>query len=233
MAITIIRTIIMYAFVIMAIRLMGKRQIGELEASELVVTIIISEIAAMPITNIEVPLSTNIIAMLILVILEVLMSFLAFKSPGIRSLLYGRPSVFYQDGKLNQDEMLRQRFNIADIMEEIRSNGVCNLAEVEHIVMETNGNVSVILKSEHSPVTPKQLNIQTETVRMSYIIIDNGTVIKSCMKRLGLNDEWLKSKLKEHGLKSASEVFYLGFEKGTDEIILIKKQKEKKGGRRD
>ena len=196
-------------------------------------TIIISEIAAMPIINIEVPLSGNIIAMLILVILEVLMSFFAFKSPKIRSLLYGRPSVFYQDGKLNQDEMLRQRFNVADIMEEIRSSGVCSLSEVEHIVMETNGNVSVILKSEYSPVTPKQLNIRSEAVRMSYIIIDNGTVIKSCMKRLGLNDEWLSSKLKEHGLKSASEVFYLGFEQGTGEIILIAKQKDKKRGRRN
>ena len=232
MAVTVMRTIIMYAFVIMTIRLMGKRQIGELEASELVVTIIISEIAAMPITNIEVPLSTNIIAMLILVILEVLMSFFAFKSPKIRSLLYGRPSVFYQNGKLNQDEMLKQRFNVADIMEEIRINGVCSLSEVEHIVMETNGNVSVILKSECSPVTPKQLDIQTEPVRMSYIIIDNGTVIKSCMKRLGLNEEWLGNKLKENGLKTASEVFYLGFEESTGESILIPKEENKNGRKR-
>ena len=146
MIITIIRTIIMYIFVVVTLRMMGKRQIGELEASELVVTIIISEIAAMPITNIEVPLGTNITAMLVLMSLEVLISFFAFKSPRLRSFLYGKPSVFYENGKLNQDEMLKQRFNIADIMEEIRGNGVCTLSDVEFIVMETNGKVSVILK---------------------------------------------------------------------------------------
>ena len=98
--------------------------------------------------------------------------------------------------------------------------------------METNGNVSVILKSEYSPITPKQLNIHSDPVRMSYIIIDNGNVIKSCLKRLGLNDEWLYSKLKEYGLKKPCDVFYLGFEQCTGEIILIPKHKNKKGGKR-
>lgn len=226
MLITIIRTIIMYIFVVATLRMMGKRQIGELEASELVVTIIISEIAAMPITNIEVPLGTNITAMLILMILEVLISFFAFKNPRVRGILYGKPSVFYENGKLNQDEMLKQRFNVADIMEEVRGNGVCSLTDVEFIVMETNGNVSVILKSEKSPVTPEHLNIKTEQLRMSYIIIDNGILIRDCMKRLGLNDEWLRKQLDNYKLRNVNQVFYMSYEQETGDTVLIPKSTE-------
>ncbi len=223
MIITIIRTIIMYIFVVVTLRMMGKRQIGELEASELVVTIIISEIAAMPITNIEVPLATNITAMLVLMSLEVLISFFAFKSPRLRSFLYGKPSVFYENGKLNQDEMLKQRFNIADIMEEIRGNGVCTLSDVEFIVMETNGKVSVILKSEKSPITPEQLNINTDPLKMSYIIIENGVLIKSCMKRLGLNEAWLKKQIEKQNIKNINNVFYMSYEYETGKTVVIPK----------
>ena len=105
MIITIVRTLIMYILVVGALRMMGKRQIGELEASELVVTIIISDIAAMPITNIEVPLITNISAILTLMILEVILSFLAYKNTGVRTVLYGRPSMFYKNGKFNQQKL--------------------------------------------------------------------------------------------------------------------------------
>jgi len=227
--ITIIRTIIVYFFVVLTIRMMGKRQIGELEASELVVTIIISEIAATPITNIDAPLATNVLAIFILMILEVVMSYLAFRMPKVREILYGRPSVFYKNGKLNQKEMLSQRFNVADVMEEVRSHGACSLSDVEYIVMETNGNVSVILKNESSPVTAKQLNIKTDTVRMSYIIIDNGNIIKECMDKLGLNEKWLKNKLEEHNIKRPEDVFYLSFEQMTGKTVVIPKEKRRKG----
>lgn len=224
MIITILRTLIMYVFVVGALRMMGKRQIGELEASELVVTIIISDIAAMPITNTEVPMLVNIVGILMLMILEVVLSFVAFKSPRLRRFMYGKPSTFYKDGKFDQKEMQRQRFNVADIMEEVRGNGASSLAEVEYIVMETNGKVSVILKSEESPLTPKLMNIKTEPVRMSYIIIDNGNIIHGCMKMLGLNEEWLKRQLKDNGLKSASEVFFLSFEQNTGNIVVVPKE---------
>ncbi len=225
MLVTIIRTCIMYVFVVGALRMMGKRQIGELEASELVVTIIISDIAAMPITNMEVPLVSNIAAIMILMILEVLLSYLAYKQPKARGFLYGRPSTFYENGRFDQQEMLKQRFNVADIMEEVRGNGACSLEDVDFIVMETNGKVSVILKSDSSPVTPQQLKIKSEPVKMSYIIIDNGNIIKECMEHLGLNDDWLKNCLKKHGVKSASDVFYLSFERDSGKVVLVPMEK--------
>lgn len=224
---TIVRTFTMYIFVVAVLRIMGKRQIGELEASELVVTIIISDIAAMPITNTEASVSVNIIAILTLMVMELILSYLAYKITAVRTILYGRPSTFYKNGKFNQKEMLRQRFNVADIMEELRGNGICTLDDVEYIVMETNGNVSVILKEDASPVTPEHMKINMKIkmnkVRMSYIIIDNGTIVKSCMKNLGLNKEWLNNKMNEHGIKKAEDIFYMSFEEDTGKTVIIPK----------
>lgn len=225
--ITIIRTFIMYIIGVGTLRLMGKRQIGELEPSELVVTIIISEIAAMPITDTGVALIPCIIAILTLMVLEIMLSFFAFKNPSVRTFLYGRPSMFYRNGKFDQAEMLKQRFNVADIMEEIRGNGFCSLDDIEYIVMETNGKVSVIQKQEKSAVSPELLKIKTEPARMSYIIIDNGTLIKGCMKQLNLNEEWLKKTLSKHRVKKVKDVFYMSYEKGSGDIMLIPKERER------
>ncbi len=225
----VLRTAVVYFFVVLTLRLMGKRQIGELEASELVVTIIISEIAAMPITDLGVPLASSILAILILMVLEILLSYLAYRNVHIRSLVYGKPSIFYQNGKMDQKEMKRQRFNVADLMEELRNNGAVSLKEVDFVLMEPNGKVSVILKSEHSPVTPTDMRIQSSPVRMSYVIVDNGNLIRGNMKRLGLDDRWLKDILEKKKLKSVREVFYLSMEEETGQMVLL--PKDKKTGR--
>lgn len=230
MVITLLRTIFVYFFVVAILRLMGKRQIGELEASELVVTIMISEIAAMPITNADAPLASGVLAILILMLLEILLSYLAYRKPRVRTALYGKPSMFYQKGKINQKEMQRQRFNVADLMEELRNNGAVSLDQVDFVLMETNGKVSVIMKAENSPVTPADLQIRPTLNGMHYVIIDNGNLITSNLARLGLNREWLFKQLKEAGLKRISQVFYLSFEQEKGESVLIPKE-TKKGGK--
>ena len=230
MIITVLRTIIMYVFVVLTLRLMGKRQIGELEASELVVTIIISEIAAMPITNLGVPLSSSVIAILILLILEVCLSYVAYRSLSVRTLLYGRPSMFFQKGRLNQEEMKKQRFNVADLMEELRNNGAISLSQVDYVIMETNGKVSVIMNSQNSSVTPSDLNLNPEPVHMSYVIIDNGNLVRPNMERLGLNDDWLDKQLKTYNLKHPKDVFYLSFEQDSGSVVLIPRDSVKSQG---
>ncbi len=223
---TVLRTAIIYFFVVLVLRLMGKRQIGELEPSELVVTIMISEVAAMPITDVGAPLLVSLLAILILVMLEIFLSYFAYRSTKIRTIFYGRPSMFYENGRLNQQEMRRQRFNVADLMEELRNNGAINLNQVEYVLMETNGKVSVLLKSENSPVTPADLQIKTQPARMSYVLIDNGNLIRGNLKRLGLNDIWLDKLLKKNKLKKPKDVFYLSVEKDTGNTVLIPKEKE-------
>lgn len=231
MIITVLRTVIMYIFVVIVLRIMGKRQIGELEASELVVTIIISEIAALPITDTGVPLSGCILAILILLIMEIFISQAAYKSVLVRTVLYGKPSTFYKNGRLNQAEMEKQRFNVADLMEEIRNSGAVSLNQVDYIVMETNGKVSVVLNAESNPLTPSDMNVRPKPLYMNYIIIDNGNLITQNMKRFGLNEEWLYAQLKENGIKRINDVFYLSFEESTGNVVIIPKNgKNKKRG---
>ncbi len=225
MLITILRTIIMYIFVVVTLRLMGKRQIGELEASELVVTIIISEIAALPITDLGVPMAGSILAILILLVLEICLSQLAYHSVVIRTALYGKPSMFYSEGKLHQQEMKKQRFNVGDLMEELRNQGIVSLDQVDYVIMETNGKVSVILSARENPITPEDLGLPVSPIPMVYVIVDNGNLISSNLKRLGLNENWLRNQLKENNLNDVRDIFYLSFEQGTGKTVLIPKEK--------
>lgn len=224
MTTTILRTIIIYIFVVFILRLMGKRQIGELEASELVVTIIISEIAALPISNPEISSVKIAVAILSLMLMEILFSHLAYKYIPLRTLLYGKPSMFVEKGKLNQQEMKKQRFNIADLMEELRNNGAISLSQVDYVIMETNGKVSVILNSQNSPVTPGNMNLKPQPPAMSYVIIDNGNLIKPNLKRLNLSQKWLEKQLKTHNLNKISQVFYLSYEQSSGKTVLIPKE---------
>lgn len=223
---TVLRTVMIYFFVVLILRLMGKRQIGELEPSELVVTIMISDVAAMPITNPGFPLLGSILAILTLVILEIFLSYFSYHSTKIRTWLYGKPSMFFENGRLNQQEMKKQRFNVADLMEELRNNGAVSLNQVEYVLMETNGKVSVIMKTENSPVTPTDLKIHAEPIRMSYVLIDNGNLIAGNLQRLGYDDIWLDKLLKKNKLRRVKDVFYLSVEKDTGNTVLIPKEKE-------
>lgn len=224
MLITIVRTVIMYIVVVLTLRLMGKRQIGELEASELVVTIIISEIAALPITDLGVPMAGSLLAILILLVLEICLSQLAYYSVNVRTALYGKPSMFYSKGKLHQQEMKKQRFNVGDLMEELRNQGIVSLDQVDYVIMETNGKVSVILSARENPLTPEDLGLSVSPIPMTYVIVDNGNLITSNLKRLGLNQNWLNRQLEENNLKHIHDIFYLSFEQGTGKTVLIPKE---------
>ena len=224
---TFIRTIIMYFFVVLTLRLLGKRQIGELEPSELVVTIVISEVAAMPIQDTSESLVSSLVVIFLLLILEVLLSFGAYKSFAARKLFYGTPSVFYEKGIINQKEMKKQRFNLNDLMECVRNTGATSLSEVDFIIMETNGNVSVIPKTENRAVELADMGLSAAPVELSYIIIDNGAINQNNLKRLGYNEAWLTKQLKTKKIPDASEVFCMTADK-SGEVVIITNEKEGK-----
>lgn len=215
-----IRTFIMYIVVVLALRLMGKRQLSDFEPSELVVTIMISEIAAQPVQDSSQPLALSVLVIVLLLAFEVVLSYTAFKLPKARRVLYGTPSVFYEKGRLNIREMENQRFSVTDIMEAIRNEGILSLSEVDYVIMETNGNISVIQSSSSRPVTPQDMKIKTAPAELSYIIIDGGRVYHSNLKRLGFNGEWLKKQLDQRKIKSAGEVFYMSADKSGDVFIM-------------
>ena len=210
---TFIRTFIMYSLVVLTLRIIGKKQLSDFEPSELVVTIMMSEVAAMPVQDNLQPLISSITVILLLLVFEVAVSFGAFKSPKMRKMIYGYPSVFFENGKINADEMERQRFSVTDLMEAIRNEGYASLSEVNYVLMETNGNISVIPSSE------------TET-KLSYVIIDSGNIYEGNLKRLGLNKEWLFKELKKANINSVKEVFYFSADSSKN-TFLMKQEKNK------
>ncbi len=229
MLITFIRTIIMYFFVVLTLRLIGKRQIGELEPSELVVTIVISEVASLPIQDTSQPIANSLIAISLLLILEAVISFSAYKSLGARKLFYGRPSIFYEKGKINQSEMKKQRFNLNDLMEVVRNSGSLSLDEIDYVIMETNGNISVIPNESNKPLTLGSFQKTSSPPQLCYIIVDNGKINRRSLNRLGFNEEWLIKRLGEHNIK-LRDVFCMSADKDGN-VVLIPADK-KKGGKK-
>lgn len=227
MLITLIRTVIIYFFLVLTVRLLGKRQIGELEPAELVVTIVISEVAALPIQDTSQPLASSLAAIVLLLILEVVLSFSAYKSFSARKVFFGLPSVFYEKGRLNRREMEKQRLNLNDLMEIVRNSGASSLSEVDFVIMETNGAVSVIPSAPHRNVTVSDAGLDAKDAFISYVIIDDGKINRHNLSRLGFGDEWLKGVLRRHGIRDAASVSCLTADI-SGETVVIPNEKMKK-----
>ena len=155
MTVTLIRTAIMYIFVTIGIRLMGKRQIGDMQPNELVVTLLISEIAAIPLQDTTQPLLNGIVAIFALVIIEILISIICLKSIRFRRLMNGKSIVIIKNGRVDERAMRKVRMTVIDLIELLRDREVFDLNTVDFAVLEVNGSLSVMLKPEHQPLTPK------------------------------------------------------------------------------
>ena len=153
MAITMIRTIILYTLVVICLRIMGKRQIGELQPSELVVAIMVSDLATIPMQDTEIPIVTGIIPIFTLVIMEVYLSYISTKSKKFSHFVCGTPSIVIKDGEIVDEEMKKLRFSRDDLLEELRISGCFDITQVEYAILETNGGLGLIMKPEHRPIT--------------------------------------------------------------------------------
>ena len=197
MIISVIRTILLYIVIILAIRIMGKRQIGELQTSELVVTLLISDIAAIPMQNTEQSLLSGIVPILILIVCEIIISFLMLKRAGFRRIICGKPIVIISDGKINQSEMHRLRMSTEDLSEELRQQGIFNIEDVGFAIVETNGKLSVLKKPEKDIPTAEELGIKTNDKGLEVVVISDGEISKYSLKICGLNRDWLFDILKK------------------------------------
>jgi len=155
MGVSLIRTIILYVIVVIGVRIMGKRQIGELQPTELVITIMISELASIPMQATGIPIMAGVIPIAVLIALEVLLSYAVLKNKRFREILSGKPSILIYDGVVMKNEMAKLRFNNDDLMEDLRLAGCTDVREVQYAILETNGQLSVILKKDHQPLTFK------------------------------------------------------------------------------
>ena len=174
MVIAFLRTIILYLLIIAGIRLMGKRQVGELEPSELVLALIIADLAAVPMQDFGIPLLTGIIPILTLLCITMLLSVLTMHSVKFRALVCGRPSIIVENGRLHQREMKKNRFTIDELMEELRMKGVTDLSTVKYAILETNGQVSVLPYANQLPATAEQMNVTPDDVGLPLVIVNDG-----------------------------------------------------------
>jgi uncharacterized membrane protein YcaP (DUF421 family) len=223
MGIAFIRTIILYIIVVAAVRLMGKRQIGELQPSELVVAILISELAAIPMQETGIPITSGVVPILTLISLEIILSAITVISLKARTIITGKPSILISNGVINQMEMRRLRFTIDDLMEELRLAGIMSIDEVAWAILETNGKLSVFPTEENKPVTAKLMNITPSSGGLPNTIISDGTVSFVTLKNIGKDIMWLKNTLINSNLVP-EQVFLMTID-SQDKTLIIPKAK--------
>lgn len=214
MATAFFRTIILYLLLIAGLRLTGKRQIGELEPIELVLTMLLSDLASVPMQDFDSPLINGVVPILTLLALTTLLSYISFRSGRFRSLICGEPAIVVRYGKLQQRAMRHNRMTVDELLEELRGQGVTDLKDVQYAVLETSGQVSVLLRSQAQPVTPRQLSLNVTEPLLPVLLINDGRLLRDNMKKMDVDDAWLRKQLKREHLTDPSQVFFLSLDQG-------------------
>lgn len=178
MLIAIVRTLILYIFIITALRLMGKRQISDMQPSELVVTLVVSDIASLPMQNTSQPLLSGMIPVMVLVGLEIMTSVLMMKSRTVRKLVCGNPVVVIEDGRLLQKQMKRLRMTNSDLMEQLRQQNVFSLNDVQYCIVETNGALSILEKPEKRVPNAEEAGVTVEDNKPEAVVVSDGKLLK-------------------------------------------------------
>ncbi len=205
---TIAKTVLMYLVIIISMRLMGKRQIGQLQPYEFAIAIMISELAVIPLTDDSKNLLHDLVPIAVLVICQVLLSYLSIKGVRVREIICGKPMLLIRDGKLLEKNMRKEMYTINDLNEQLRSYSIQSINDVEYGILETNGQLSVMLKSEKRPTTPEDFGIKTTHEKFSHDIIIDGKLIGRSLERLHIKRAWVDEALKEYGVNDYKQVFY-------------------------
>ncbi|MGM9575659.1 MAG: DUF421 domain-containing protein [Oscillospiraceae bacterium] len=209
MAIIFVRTVILYFAILISMRIMGKRQLGEMEISEFIVAALIADLAATPLQDIGIPLLNGLVPIIIMFCFEIIIAGLNMRSVKLRKLTYGRPEIIIRDGRIIREAMHKNRFTLDELMQELRAQGLTDTAQVEYAVLETNGQLSIILKSGDQPATASQMGVDGDDVSYAHIIINEGRILDNNLKLLGRDRRWLANELKRQNLRSADEVYIL------------------------
>ncbi len=192
MAVTLIRATLLYAAVIFLIRLMGKRQIGELQPSELVITILISEIASIPMQDNNIPIAHSVAALFVLVSYEILTSAIGLKSYKLRTVLQGHPVIVIRNGQIDMKALKKLRMTVNDLVSALRQKDVFDISQISYAIFETNGQISVLLKPEYRNSTAKDLDIYPVDNGMPFAVICDGKIIDDTVAESGLDTDKVK-----------------------------------------
>ena len=223
MGLSLLRTLAMYGIILLAVRVMGKRQISQLQTSELVATLLVSELAVLPIQEMDQPLWKGIVPMGVLVGCELLVSFLMLKSSRFRQAVCGSPTVVIREGRVLQGEMRRLRLTTEDLFEQLRQNNVAYLEDVSWAIIETNGMMSVVRRPEAEALTPGQLGLSPQDPGLEVVVVSAGALSRRSLALCGKDEAWVAKKLQERRLE-LREVFLMTAR--TDGACTILKKEE-------
>ena len=201
MLITFFRSIVLYIIVLIVMRLMGKREIGQLQPIELAISIMIADLASIPMTEIGIPIFNGIIPILGLLVMHLIISVINLKSLKAREIICGKPSILIYRGKIDEKALKKERFTINELEERLRGNNVVNLGDVEYAILETSGQVTVIQKPEKRNTIPEDFNIMPEYEGIPYDLVVDGKVMNKNLKLVGKNYNWLKKQVEKFGIK--------------------------------
>ena len=201
MLITFFRAIVLYLIVLVVMRLMGKREIGQLQPFELAISIMIADLASIPMTEIGIPIFNGIVPILGLLVMHLILSLINLKSLKAREIICGKPSILIYRGKINEKELKKERFTINELEERLRGNNVVNLGDVEYAILETSGQVTVIQKPEKRNTIPEDFNIVPEYEGIPYDLVVDGKVMNKNLKAIGKNYNWLKKQVEKFDIK--------------------------------
>lgn len=201
MLLTFIRTIILYIIVLIVMRFMGKREIGQLQPFELVISIMIADLATLPMAEPGIPITNGIIPILGLLVMHLTISVLNLKNVKIREIICGKPSILIYRGRINEKNMRKERFTMNELEERLRGNNVFNIGDVEYAILETSGQITVIQKPNKRNSIPEDFGIMPEYEGIAYDLVVDGKVMKQNLEKLDKDYNWLVKQISAFGIK--------------------------------
>ncbi len=206
------RTLFTYIFVLVSLRIMGKREIGKLSVFDLVVSIMIAEISAVSLQDLRLPMWHGALVIALLVLLQLGVAFLSLHSRKIHDLIEGRPTVLIANGQLNDSEMKRTRYNMSDLLLQLREKNISSVADVEFAILETSGKLSVFPKAGQRPLTADDIGVVTKPTVLATSLIVDGTIDYDKLSAVNKSPQWLHDQLIAQGYDDVKDVFYAGWD---------------------
>ncbi len=222
-----VRTIIIYIFMFAIMRLMGKRQLSDMQPFDLVVTLLIANLASAPLSDPAVPLLYGVVTILALFVMQRLVSHLSLKSEKMRKVICGSPLVVIAKGIVREDVMRSANYTLNDLSEQLRDKDVFAFSKVEYAILETNGSLSVLLKSQFQQPTIEDMSLETSKARPALLIITDGKLHRDALEAAGLEERWLSGILSGMGFGSVGEVLFASLD-GEGMLHVQGKQDRKK-----
>ncbi len=222
MLVSLLRSIILYPLLIIVIRLMGKRQLGQMEASEFVVTMLVADLAAVPMQDLGTPLLYGVIPIVTVLILELVLSALSYYSISFRKLFCGKPVILMENGKILQENLKKTRLTPDELTEYLREKDIVDLSSVKYAILETNGELSALLNPQDRPLTPKDAGIALPELELPITIISGGKLLEENLRLSGRDRGWVEQILSGHKC-SVSDIYLLTAEP-SGKIYLSKKE---------